>query len=98
MAGSDPREQAKLKPAWVLRMRRQLQGWFTAQIGAYLEAARPPDGRMGRGARRWRSGRRDSDVVAWYRRGTRGGPQRSHDAVLAPAPVFYLDNRQSDSP
>ncbi|WP_454882872.1 family 20 glycosylhydrolase [Sphingomonas oryzagri] len=92
---ADPRAQARIK-ALGLKDENALQGWFTAQIGAYLQ-------KHGRRLIGWDEILEggvpaDATVMSW--RGMDGAlkaAQAGHDTVLAPAPVLYLDNRQSDS-
>ncbi len=93
---ADPREQARIKQLG-LENEAQLQGWFTAQIGAYLEA----HGRRMVGWDEILEGGvpADATVMSWHGvDGALAAARSGRDAVLAPAPVFYLDNRQSDSP
>ena len=93
---SDPRAQARIKTLG-LKDEEALQGWFTGRLGDYLE-------KHGRRLIGWDeilegSGPADATVMSW--RGMDGALKAArlgHDTVLAPAPVFYLDNRQSDSP
>jgi hexosaminidase len=92
---TDPRAQARIK-ALGLKDENALQGWFTARIGAYLE-------RHGRRLIGWDEILEggvpaDATVMSW--RGMDGALQAAragHDTVLAPMPVLYLDNRQSDA-
>ncbi|WP_026359521.1 family 20 glycosylhydrolase [Sphingomonas sp. PR090111-T3T-6A] len=92
----DPRAQARIK-ALGLKDEEALQGWFTGRLGDYLE-------KHGRRLIGWDeildgSVPADAMVMSW--RGMDGALKAAHlghDTVLAPAPVFYLDNRQSDSP
>jgi len=92
---ADPRAQARIK-ALGLKDENALQGWFTARIGAYLE-------RHGRRLIGWDEILEggvpaDATVMSW--RGMDGALQAAragHDTVLAPMPVLYLDNRQSDA-
>lgn len=92
---ADPRAQARIK-ALGLKDENALQGWFTARIGTYLE-------KHGRRLIGWDEILEggvpaDATVMSW--RGMDGAlkaARAGHDTVLAPAPVLYLDNRQSDS-
>jgi hexosaminidase len=73
-----------------------LQNWFVARIGAYLSAhhrrmigwdeilqGKVPD---------------DAVVMSWHGiDGAIAAARAGHDAILAPAPVAYLDYRQSDA-
>jgi len=92
---ADPIAQARIK-ALGLKDENALQAWFTARIGAYLE-------RHGRRLVGWDEILEggvpaDATVMSW--RGMDGALQAAragHDTVLAPMPVLYLDNRQSDA-
>lgn len=92
---ADPRAQARIK-ALGLRDEDALQGWFTGRLGDYLE-------KHGRRLIGWDEilgggVPADATVMSW--RGMDGALKAAHlghDTVLAPAPVLYLDNRQSDS-
>ena len=92
---ADPRAQARIK-ALGLKDEEALQGWFTARLGDYLD-------KHGRRLIGWDeildgSVPADATVMSW--RGMDGALKAAHaghDTVLAPAPVLYLDNRQSDS-
>jgi hexosaminidase len=92
---ADPRAQARIK-ALGLKDENALQGWFTARIGAYLE-------KHGRHLIGWDEILEggvspDATVMSW--RGMDGAltaARAGHDTVLAPMPVLYLDNRQSDA-
>ena len=72
-----------------------LQGYFTARIGKFLEA-------HGRRLIGWDEILQggvppDATITSW--RGIDGAitaAKTGHDAVLAPAPVFYFDNRQAE--
>lgn len=72
----------------------ELQAWFTAQLSDYLA-------QHGRRAIGWDEildgpVTESAMVMSW--RGVEGAvtaAQRGHDAVLAAAPVFYMDHRQS---
>jgi hexosaminidase len=92
---ADPRAQARIK-ALGLKDEEALQGWFTGRLGGYLE-------KHGRRLIGWDeildgSVPADATVMSW--RGMDGALKAAHaghDTVLAPAPILYLDNRQSDS-
>jgi hexosaminidase len=92
---ADPRAQARIK-ALGLKDENALQGWFTARVGDYLE-------KHGRRLIGWDDildggVPADAPVMSW--RGMDGAVQAAragHDTVLAPMPVLYLDNRQSDA-
>ncbi len=93
---NNPREQAQIR-ALGLKDEAQLQGWFTARIGAYLEA----HGRRMVGWDEVLEGGvpADATVMSWHGvDGALAAARSGRDAVLAPAPVFYLDNRQGTSP
>jgi hexosaminidase len=74
-----------------------LQGYFTARLGAYLKA-------HGRRLVGWDEILQggvppEAIVVSW--RGVKGALSAAaagHDAVLAPDPTLYFDNRQGSSP
>ncbi len=93
---ANPRIQAQIK-ALGLKDEDALQGWFTACIGDYLQ-------KHGRRLIGWDEilgggVPADATVMSW--RGMDGALKAAHlghDTVLAPAPMLYLDNRQSDSP
>lgn len=73
-----------------------LQGWFTGQIATYLAV----HGRRAIGWDEILGGSLPADTVVMSWRGSDGAvaaARAGHDTVLAPAPVFYLDNRQSAS-
>ena len=87
--------QAKIK-ALGLKDEDALQAWFTARIGTYLA-------QHGRRLIGWDEILQggvpaDATVMSW--RGMDGAiaaAKVGHDTVLAPSPILYLDNRQSDS-
>lgn len=93
---ADPRAQARIK-ALGLKDENALQGWFTAQIGAYLE-------KHGRKLVGWDEilegdVPKSATVMSW--RGSDGAikaAREGHDTVLSPMPTLYLDYRQSDAP
>ncbi|MEV5034424.1 family 20 glycosylhydrolase [Sphingobium sp. LMC3-1-1.1] len=92
---ANPAIQAQMKTLG-LKDAEELQGWFTGRLAGYLAA-------HGRRAIGWDEilaapvpG--DAMIMSW--RGSDGAvtaAKAGHDTVLAPAPVFYLDNRQSAS-
>jgi len=92
---ASPAIQAKIK-ALGLKDDDALQGWFTARVGTYLA-------KRGRRLIGWDEilqGEVPSDatVMSWHGiDGAIAAAKTGHDAVLAPAPILYLDNRQSDS-
>jgi hexosaminidase len=92
---TNPAIQARIK-ALGLKDENALQGWFTARVGAYLA-------KHGRRLIGWDEILQgavpaDATVMSWHGiDGAVAAAKAGHDAVLAPAPIFYLDNRQSDS-
>ena len=92
---ANPAIQAKIR-ALGLKDEDALQGWFTARVGAYLA-------KHGRRLIGWDEilhGQvpADATVMSWHGiDGAVAAAKAGHDTVLAPAPIFYLDNRQSDS-
>lgn len=96
--------QWKASPVVQARMRElhiasedQLQGWFTARMEQYLNA----HGRRLVGWDEILEGgvARGATVMSW--RGTDGAivaAKMGHDTVLAAAPTYYFDNRQSADP
>lgn len=93
---ASPAIQAQIKRLG-LKDENALQGWFMARLGRYvaahgrrmigwdeiLDADVPPD----------------ATITSW--RGVEGAQtaaRRGHDAILSPAPVLYLDNRQGTGP
>ena len=92
---ADPRIQARIK-ALGLKDEEQLQGWFMARIGDYLQ-------KRGRRLVGWDEileGKvpPSATVMSWH--GVRGAvtaAKAGHDTILSPAPDFYLDHIQSDS-
>lgn len=92
---ANPAIQAKMK-ALGLKDENALQGWFTARVGEYLEK----HGRRLAGWDEILEGEvpADATVMSWHGiDGAITAAKAGHDTVLAPAPVFYVDNRQSDS-
>jgi hexosaminidase len=97
------KDQWKANPAIQARIRElglkdeeALQGWFIARAAAYLH-------RHGRRVIGWDEilgGKipADAAVMSWHGMdGAIVAARAGHDTVLAPAPILYLDNRQSDS-
>lgn len=92
---SDPFAQAKIR-ALRLKDEDALQGWFTARVGAYLHQ----HGKRLIGWDEIMQGEipADAAITSWHGvDGAIAAAKAGHDAVLAPAPDLYLDNRQSDS-
>jgi hexosaminidase len=92
---ANPAIQAQIK-ALGLKDAEALQAWFTGRVTAYLEA----HGHRAIGWDEILGGPLPGDAVVMSWRGIDGAiaaARAGHDAVLAPAPVFYLDNRQSAS-
>lgn len=84
--------QAKIK-ALGLKDEEALQGWFIARIGRYLAG----HGRRLIGWDEILDGGVPADGVVMSWRGVSGAikaAKTGHDAVLAPAPILYLDHRQ----
>jgi len=92
---ADPRAQARIK-ALGLKDEEHLQGWFIAKLGDYLQ-------KKGRRLVGWDeildgNVPKSSTVMSWH--GVDGAitaAKAGHDAILSPAPDFYLDHIQSDS-
>lgn len=92
---ADPRVQARMK-ALGLKDEEQLQGWFMARIGDYLQ-------KRGRRLVGWDeilAGKvpPSATVMSWH--GVSGAvtaAKAGHDTILSPSPDFYLDHIQSDS-
>jgi hexosaminidase len=73
-----------------------LQGWFTARIGRFLAA-------HGRRTIGWddilvggEALPADAATVSWHLEGVLKAAQAGRDTVIALAPTYYFDNRQSD--
>jgi hexosaminidase len=74
-----------------------LQGYFTARMGRYLAA----HGRRLIGWDEILEGGVPADAAVMSWRGVEGAivaAASGHDAVLSPAPILYLDNRQGSGP
>lgn len=92
---ADPIAQARIKELG-LKDENALQGWFTARIGAYLAQ----HGRRLLGWDEILEGGVPADATIMSWRGMDGAIKAArlgHDAIVAPAPTLYLDNRQSES-
>lgn len=87
--------QARIK-ALGLKDEDALQGWFTARVGDYLH-------RHGKRLIGWDEIMQgnvpaDAAITSWHGiDGAVAAARSGHDAVLAPAPDFYVDNRQGES-
>ncbi|MGN6278082.1 MAG: beta-N-acetylhexosaminidase, partial [Sphingomonas sp.] len=93
---ANPAIQAQIKRLG-LKDENDLQGWFMARLGDYLAQ----HGRRMIGWDEILEGQvpADATVMSWHGiDGAITAAKSGHDAILAPAPIFYLDNRQSDSP
>ncbi|HEX4847604.1 MAG TPA: family 20 glycosylhydrolase [Novosphingobium sp.] len=92
---ANPAIQAQIR-ALGLKDENALQGWFMAQLGAHV-------GRQGRRIVGWDEvleGEVPGDAVVMSWRGASGAlvaARAGHDAILAPAPDYYIDNKQSQS-
>ncbi|MCG2842104.1 family 20 glycosylhydrolase [Sandaracinobacter sp. RS1-74] len=92
---ADPRAQARIK-ALGLKDETALQGWYMARVGAYVEA----HGRRMIGWDEILDGGVPADAIVMSWRGIDGAitaARSGHDTVLSPAPILYLDHRQSAS-
>lgn len=92
---ADPRMRARIK-ALGLKDEEQLQGWFMARIGGYLQQR----GRRLVGWDEILEGKvpPSATVMSWH--GVSGAitaAKAGHDTILSPSPDFYLDHIQSDS-
>jgi hexosaminidase len=93
---ADPGVQARMKALWI-GDESALQGWFVGRIGTFLAA-------HGRKLVGWDEIMQggvapNATVMSW--RGLDGAiiaSKLGHDVVLAPAPIFYFDNRQGADP
>ena len=93
---ASPAIQARIK-ALGLNDEDALQGWFMARIARYLQAR----GRRAIGWDEILDGGVPSDVAITSWRGPEGAVKAArggHDAILSPAPLLYLDNRQGTGP
>ncbi|NEX94012.1 family 20 glycosylhydrolase [Caulobacter sp. 17J65-9] len=92
---ASPRIQAQMK-ALGISDEHALQSWFVQRVGKYLDA----HGKRLIGWDEILEGgiAPNATIMSW--RGVDGAitaAKAGHDAVLAPAPTLYFDNRQSDS-
>lgn len=93
---ASPVIQAKIR-ALGLKDEDALQGWFMARIGAFLTA----HGRRPIGWDEMLDGGVPASAAITSWRGTEGAlkaAKAGHDAILSPAPLLYLDNRQGTGP
>lgn len=92
---ANPAIQAKMH-ALGLKNEDALQGWFTARVGDYLAK----HGRRLIGWDEILQGKipQDAAIMSWHGLdGAVTAAKSGNDTVLAPAPILYLDYRQSDS-
>lgn len=92
---ADPRAQARMK-ALGLKTENELQGWFMARLGAHVAK----HGRRMIGWDEILEGGVPADATVMSWRGVEGAvaaAKAGHDTVLSPAPILYLDHRQSAS-
>jgi hexosaminidase len=94
---ASPKIQAQIKQLG-LPNEEALQGWYSAQLGAFLTA-------HGRRMIGWddilKGGATlppDTAVVSWHLEGAQMALAQGHDAVIATDPVLYFDHRQSGLP
>ncbi|WP_426286065.1 family 20 glycosylhydrolase [Luteibacter sp. E-22] len=88
--------QAKMKSLGITD-EEQMQGWFIARIGDYLEK----HGRRLIGWDEILDGKVPASATVMSWRGTKGAVKAAnagHDVVLAPSPTLYLDQLQSSLP
>ena len=92
---ASPQIQAQIKRLG-LANEDALQGWFTARIGQFIAA-------HGRRMTGWddilvggEGLPPDAATVSWHQDGVLRATRAGHDTVIALAPTYYLDNRQSD--
>lgn len=93
---ASPVIQAKVR-ALGLKDEDALQGWFMARIGRFLAA----HGRRPIGWDEILDGGVPADAAITSWRGVEGAVKAArsgHDAILSPAPLLYLDNRQGTGP
>ncbi len=98
------KDQWRASPAIQARIKRlnlkdedALQGWFMARIGRFLAA----NGRKLIGWDEILDGGVPADAAITSWRGVEGAVKAAragHDAILSPAPILYLDNRQGVAP
>ena len=91
---ASPAIQARIK-ALGLKDEDALQGWFMGRIGAFLAA----HGRRLVGWDETLDGGVPADAAITSWRGVEGAlkaARAGHDAILSPAPLLYLDNRQGE--
>ncbi len=92
---ASPRIQAQIKRLG-LANEDALQGWFTARVGKFIAAH---GRRMIAGTTSWSAAtpcRPDAATVSWHQDGVLRATRAGHDTLMALAPTYYLDNRQSD--
>jgi hexosaminidase len=88
--------QAKMKTLGIAN-EEQLQGWFIARIGTYLDA----HGRRLIGWDEILEGGLPPQATVMSWRGTKGAIEavkQGHDVVLSPSPTLYMDYPQTDAP
>ena len=93
---ASPAVQAQIK-ALGLSNEEALQGWFMARVGRYLAA----HARRMVGWDEVLDGGVPADAAITSWRGVEGAVRAAksgHDAILSPAPLLYLDNRQGTGP
>src|SRR5207237_4224201 len=89
---ADPAVQARMRALWI-GDEDALQGWFVGRIGQFLAA----HGRRLVGWDEILQGGVAPGATAMSWRGLDGAiiaAKLGHDTVLAPAPIYYFDNRQ----
>lgn len=92
---SNPAIQAQMRELG-LKDANALQGWFVARLGEHAA-------KQGRRIVGWDEileGKVPGDAVVMSWRGAAGALEAArsgHDAILAPAPDYYIDNKQSQS-
>jgi hexosaminidase len=92
---ASPQIQAQIKRLG-LANEDALQGWFTARIGKFIAE-------HGRRMTGWddilvggEGLPADAATVSWHQDGVLRATHAGHDTVIALAPTYYFDNRQSD--